>query len=258
MVDCKWQAWTMNCLMVSGQLPRTGIECPKINPRSQPRSRKNNQITYHLPSLWRSNCEFLKSFCNSIVLCAGTTKSLSSTAKRRWQMQCWSLKQSTQRDCVQYDWLCKDGKFSGTPYICACGSRLDTKPLVQVDMWVNGDAQKYFVGYIHTWAEYSELDGLGLLRVEARDLFRVIELSKYIASELWWTIFLPNDRRIAGCFKMRKQYLPLKLVELSLPSLAIDQWFHRTRFSTAHQTTISPNYIQSTSWRHAIVLLFEQ
>lgn len=53
------------------------------NPSSQPRSRGNssNQITHHLPWLWRSNCEFLKSFWRAIVLCAGTTKSLSSTAK---------------------------------------------------------------------------------------------------------------------------------------------------------------------------------
>lgn len=83
LVGCRWQAWIMNCLMVLGQSPRTGIECPRIKPRSKPRSRENNQITHHwhIPSLWRSNWEFLKSFCSSIVLCAGTTESLSSTAK---------------------------------------------------------------------------------------------------------------------------------------------------------------------------------
>ena len=85
LVGCRWQARIMNCLMVLGQSPRTRIECPGIKPRSKPRSRENNQITHHwhrdLPSLWRSNWEFLKSFCSSIVLCAGTTESLSSTAK---------------------------------------------------------------------------------------------------------------------------------------------------------------------------------
>ena len=33
LVGCRWQAWTMNCLMLLGQSPRTGIECPEIKPK---------------------------------------------------------------------------------------------------------------------------------------------------------------------------------------------------------------------------------
>ena len=87
---------------------------------------------WHLPSLWRSNCEFLKSFCSSIVLFAGTTKSLSSRAKRQRQMLVLISREVGNKS--QVDWLCKVGKLSGTPYICACGSRLDTKPVVHVDI----------------------------------------------------------------------------------------------------------------------------
>ena len=44
------------------------------------RVHEDDRFFRHLPSLWRSNWEFLKSFCRSIVFWAGTITSCISTA----------------------------------------------------------------------------------------------------------------------------------------------------------------------------------
>ena len=124
-----WQAWIMNCFMVLGQSPRTGMECPMTDTGGQ-------------SILKRYTCgPIIYLHCGGVTVrsCRSFVDRLSSERARQsrsCQQLCYQRQMDIPISCEfrwpngSFDWLCKVGKLSGTPYICPCGWRFDMKPIM--------------------------------------------------------------------------------------------------------------------------------